>query len=630
MLIPRGALRALWEASGDPHGRIAVPVATDRLFWDGLGDSVRAVLLAEADGASREPWPQPLLSQWSAYARTGDRSRYETQNFDRNRRIRIAVLAAAIEPSDQRVLAAADGLWLKSEQATWCWPAHDDVFTRGLRVPDRERPFVDLGEGEDAALVGWSSLVLAEALDALAPGLRDRLAAEVCTRVLRPFVERRDWHWEGAEGRVHNWAPWIHSNLLVAAVACADDALREQVFALCVDGIDRYLAQLPADGAIDEGFGYWWQGAARTFDGLALLDELCGGAVRAAISSGELAGVGELVRFPQRMRLGRGWFASFSDAEARTDAGTPWHTLYRAARLCADEDAARVALEERSRPLCGLDRGVAAGLGRMLAELADIRSGVVPAVMEGGASAAAEDGVRRVASAERMAAAGTVFLASIGVGIRRSDAVTVVAKGGHNGENHNHNDLGSVAVAVDGIPLLPDLGRAEYTAQTFSERRYELWNVRSDWHSAPMPRGAVQAAGERWAAPMAAVDGGWRIDLGRAYPAAGDTVADAWTRTVTAADGVLSIVDESDALTDPATRIVVICAGVPERTADGIVVPAREGSRGLLLTHDPADVEFEVRAVEDPYLRTSWGDRVTRMLFAPVATPRWEMRGRAR
>src|SRR5690606_39837945 len=71
-----------------------------------------------------------------------------------------------------------------------------------------------------------------------------------------------------------------------------------------------------------------------------------------------------------------------------------------------------------------------------------------------------------------------------------SDLLGVVVKSGHNGENHNHNDLGSIAVAVDGVPLLPDLGRETYRSETFSDRRYELWNMRSDWHSTPLPRGA--------------------------------------------------------------------------------------------------------------------------------------------
>ncbi|GAA3939407.1 heparinase II/III family protein [Microbacterium soli] len=610
MLIQRGALRDLWSRTGDTARPPTVPRSADREFWDGLDGPARTTLLAEADRSRDEEWPGLRLSDWSAFARTGDRAAYERSLFLRDRRTRLAVLAAAIDPTESRLLEAADGLWLTCEQGAWCWPAHDDVFARGLRVPDGQHPFVDLGAGEEAALVAWSVLLIGDGLERVAPGLCERLTAQVRERVLEPFLARA-WHWEGTEDRVHNWAPWIHGNLLVAAMAFAEPDLRERVLARCVDGLDRYLAQLPADGAIDEGFGYWWQGAGRAFDALALLDPLTGGAIVASIRGGALRGVGELARFPQRMRLGPGWFASFADAEARADDGTPWHVLFRAAELCAQPETATFALAERGeRPLCGLDDGVHAGLGRMLAELSDVRSGALSgAGRQPGAVAVRED----------------VLLPSIGVGIRERSGVTVVVKSGHNDENHNHNDLGSFSVAVDGIPLLPDLGRATYRAETFSDRRYELWNMRSDWHSAPWPRGRVQLPGRRWRADAEAVDDGWRLDLTSAYPG-----GERWIRTVRLTGNGLIVRDEGDAIADPTTRIVVVCAGVPRRTGGGVLVPGRHGSRGLLLTFDDADAEFETVDVDDPYLHRSWGARVTRMLFAPASGTMWEMRGEAR
>ncbi|REJ06833.1 hypothetical protein DY023_05060 [Microbacterium bovistercoris] len=641
MLIRRGALHDVWRRHGRAHGALRVAAASDRAFWDGADAGIRAVILDESDRLRHEAWPQPLLSQWAAYARTGDRSVYEAANFTRNRRVRLAVLAAALDPTEERLAEAADGLWLKAEQSTWCWPAHDDAFARGRMVPDATHPYVDLGAGEDVALVAWAVLVLGERLDEFSPGLRDRLAAEARARVLEPFVLRRDWPWEGTEDHVHNWAPWIHSNLLPAAIAFADDELREQVFVLCVDGLDRYLAQLPADGAIDEGFAYWWQGAARAFDALAVLDDLTGGAVRRALPA-ELSGLAELTRFPERMRLGPGWFVSFSDAEARADPGVAWHALFRAARLCGLDDVAAFAAAESTAPLCGLDHGVHAGLGRMLAELADqdwaaaTASKVaqpVPWIAEPATEVAqpaawVAEPVEAPAFVDRGSSPNArepVLLGSIGLGIRESRGLTVIAKGGHNGENHNHNDLGSISVAVGGIPLLPDLGRATYTAQTFSERRWELWNVRSDWHSAPMPCGAVQLPGAEWRAPLTCVEDGWAIDLVDAYPDAGP-----WLRTVTLADGVLRVTDEGEAVADPATRIVVVCTGVPVQTAEGLLVPGREGSPDLLLAHDAAGVEIETVEVADPHLLASWGDTVSRMIFAPASGSRWQMRGEIR
>ena len=63
----------------------------------------------------------------------------------------------------------------------------------------------------------------------------------------------------------------------------------------------------------------------------------------------------------------------------------------------------------------------------------------------------------------------------------------VAAKGGHNDESHNHNDIGNYVVYYDGQPLLIDVGRGTYTRKTFSDRRYEIWYNCSDYHNTPSP-----------------------------------------------------------------------------------------------------------------------------------------------
>lgn len=612
-LIPRGALRELWTRSRRTDEPLLVPPSGDRDVWDAIDPGARAFVLAAAEESAGTAWPHPLLSQWAAYARTGDRIGYEAVVFARDRRLRLAVLAAAIDPTPDRVAEAADGLALLCEQSTWCWPAHDDAFTRGLRAPDTTRPFVDLGAGEEAALAGWAVLLLGDALEKASPGLVARLRRETNARVLRPFVRRRDWAWEGTEGHVHNWAPWIHGNLIPAAVAFRARAARAEVLDLCVDGLDRYLAQLPADGAIDEGFAYWWQGAARALDALSLLDGLTGGEVAAAVADGPLRGLAELVRFPERVQLGAEWSASFSDTEARNATGLPWHALYRAARLCGQDETAGFAARYRED---GVLRGAAAdtasGLGRLSAEVLDESWWTAPR------------GPAPLPS--------PVELASIGFGLRRrtpgdTAGLAVTVKGGHNAENHNQNDLGSISVAVDGVPLLADFGRATYTAQTFSAARYELWYVTSGWHSAPLPYGREQRAGREWQAPVRALDDGWEIDLSAAYPWP-DEAEISWLRTVRLGDGEVSVRDEGAAVGHPDTRIVVVCAGVPELRPDGVRIPGREGSADLLLSYDPAEVEVETRSVADPYLERSWGPEVSRLLFAPMpGTTSWELRG---
>ena len=74
----------------------------------------------------------------------------------------------------------------------------------------------------------------------------------------------------------------------------------------------------------------------------------------------------------------------------------------------------------------------------------------------------------------------------------------LAAKGGHNDESHNHNDVGNFIIYKDGQPVIIDAGSGTYTARTFSNQRYDLWNNNSDYHSLPSINNVVQQAGREF------------------------------------------------------------------------------------------------------------------------------------
>ena len=101
----------------------------------------------------------------------------------------------------------------------------------------------------------------------------------------------------------------------------------------------------------------------------------------------------------------------------------------------------------------------------------------------------------------------------------RHGGMYLAAKGGHNGESHNHNDVGTFLLYTDGQPRVIDLGNCVYTAKTFGPERYTLMNTRSRNHNVPLIGAMEQAAGREHAATGVTSDRhGLRFDIAAAYP----------------------------------------------------------------------------------------------------------------
>lgn len=644
-LPPRAPLASAWGTHAHPDellraldgGKARIPVrpAGDPAWHSVAGTSLTA-LQHQAARERGTPWPQPLVSHYARYFRDGNRTAYEDLVAARQQRLTRAVVMAltATDRGEAELWLdeVVDGAYLLCEQSSWCWAAHDDVFRRsGEVVPDQGQPFLDLGAGEVAAQLAWLDHVLGAGLDNRAPGLRRRLREETHRRVIRPFLERLDWHWLGLDGDVHNWNPWIHSNLIAAALFLVDDPrLRARVLARCIEGLDRFLASIPPDGAIDEGFAYWWNGAGRALEGLALLEEATAGVLGAGLPV-----IRELVAFPHRMHIGGTWFLNVADGPARAAVALPWDMLHRWAVRLGDGDAAQHA----ASMIAGAP-DAAAGLGRVLHSL----------FLGSAAPEPQRDGQGTVPLVP------FTYLPSVQIMVARETSgstrgLLLAAKGGHNGEHHNHRDVGSVVVAVDGTPLLVDAGQPTYTARTFGPDRYEIRAMQSNWHNVPAPLGMEQGTGSQFAAEVLEQPTAERPGLQLALGAAYGMQPHQWVRTSTLdrATGRITIADRWDLPAGPHgavshrtaphgaasdVDITFLAAGTvrvgPEGTADihPAGIPGADSgcaaatARGAALQWKPgsAVVLVDEWHLEDPLLSAVWGPKLTRLRFR-VPTP---------
>ncbi|HKP08833.1 MAG TPA: heparinase II/III family protein [Microbacterium sp.] len=628
-----------------PDQALPVAAADDRTVWgpDGSADPVTvAGVLARAEEDLGRPWGVPLATAAARLHDDGDREGWESLVFERQRRVARAALAAAHYAEDLELgpvwlAEVLDGVWLICEQSSWCWPAHDDALReRGSVLPTVTAPYLDLGAGEAVALLTWVDQLLGARLEARYPGIRSRIRHEARVRVFQPFTARRDWHWLGLDGDVHNWNPWIHGNVIAAALRLLDDPSeadeRARIVALAIEGIDRYVTALPADGAIDEGYAYWWNGACRALEALDIVRHATGGVLDAS----GIPALRETVAFPHRMHLGGDWYLNLADGQARPPAAQPWHALHRAARTAGDTDAAAHAASHRRADAPSATEHE--GFGRLLRGITD------PAWV--GAAQATSPYPREVwlPSTE-------VLLAREQAGTARG--LTVAVKGGHNGEHHNHNDVGSFVVASDGVPVVVDAGRPTYTLQTFGPGRYDIWTMQSGWHNVPVIGALEQSPGAEFAASdveASVDDASLSLELSGAYAGAApwrrtvrlerDTrrvvIEDAWaladTRGVSTSGAGAPFAqragemgplveraceskrrDETPRAIGP-TQVRMLLAGDVRRDAASVTVVPLDGATPVRISWPAGvDASLVVRELDDPMLSDVWGARLTRL-----------------
>lgn len=430
------------------------------------------------------PPPPPGWSLYRLYRDTGDRRRYETVYFARRGHLNAAALAALADPTPTTLDRLADALWSTCDEWTWALPAHAHLVDGTDRDMTR---CVDLFAAETGHTLAEIVALLGDHLPA--PVTR-RVRTEVHRRVLHPyFADPRPWRWETART---NWSAVCAGAAGMAALALWPDSPRlTAALGRCRSALTCYLSGLTADGGCPEGLDYWVYG----FGYFTYFAE----ALRARTGDDLLAAsprVTAAARFPAAVQLAAGRFVTFSDT---TDS-----PLLPTGLLCRLADRLDTPLPTL-RAVPGLD----ADPCHRWAHLSRNLAWTDPARLDGPPPPP-----------------GSAWLPHLAwlVDRRRVDRrlVAFAAKGGHNAEPHNHNDLGHFLLATDGEQLLVDLGAGEYSADYFGHRRYTHLHPSAQGHSVPVVDGRDQRAGRDAAATVRHVHHGpdgadLALDLSAAY-----------------------------------------------------------------------------------------------------------------
>ncbi|MDR1191602.1 MAG: heparinase II/III-family protein [Verrucomicrobiales bacterium] len=464
-------------------------------------DAIRAREAAERD----EPLPALTDDLYRDYHRTGLRLPFECVYYERRRRVaRAAVALLAAGAGDGQRAAIAQSFTAKFRaivsEESWALPAH--IKNPALAPAGRDPLEIDLFGAETANFVG-------ECLAVFGSVIPQDLRATVSARLHREFFDNyladstRFWWTQWT----NNWVAVCHQGLLGAALAVADHETVARLLEHAAKYLAAYLGSFGDDGGCEEGPAYWGYG----FGWFAILSEQL--EARAGGELTLLAGLAKtaaIAKYGPAVSWRGGRVVNFADCVPDA-AIRPAILQYLGRRLgdaaCLRQAAANYAFILSRPPDLDAQRADLFQWLRFFLLAPNAGTDPAPPTVKPDAY---------FADLQEWMVTG---------GDASGHAWELAAKGGHNGVPHNHNDLGSFILNIDGHSFVSEIGAPMYTAQTFSPRRYELLATRTLGHSLPIINGCEQAEGRQYRAVILSADGDrdtvtFAADLATAYPAA--------------------------------------------------------------------------------------------------------------
>ena len=542
----------------------------------------------------------PLLraSVYRQYVTNGNRSNYEGDYFLRRDMAVNLALAEYYERQGRFTEKLMDVVWAILEESTWIIPAHlynSPLYgdaTLGPVFGNNALHGVDLFS---AATCGAMSVVYhycKDILDEVAPIIAQKMEYEIKERGVKNFLQADFW-WGGVRGnRTNNWCPWIISNiLLTTAITVKDAYTRERVVTKAMEYLDNFTNWYKPDGGCDEGPAYWGAAGAALFDCLELIEDMTGGKI--SVYDSELVrNIGDYI---YKVNITGNRFVNFADCAPKTHPNPSMLVRY-------GRKTGSAFLESFGKKQAKYGDHFFAqshmyrSLKSLLSPTPD--SAVCPMPL------------------------GT-WLPDLEVMTARqyddSDkGMFLAAKGGNNDEMHNHNDCGNLMIYYDAEPVIIDTGVGQYTKQTFSPQRYELWFMQSGYHNLPSFGGVDQRNGAKYKATDAHCDESAHelsVELKDAYREDSGIVS--YVRRTSLTDGVVTVKESVTLDEEKLIDFHLMTATRPEIVKPGkIALP-----QGRTLTYDTtltAEVEeFDPVGMDT---KNTWGtEKLYRLHFTVKA-----------
>jgi len=577
---------------------VTYPDYKNRAGWDSLTSGLKDEIIQKGEESLNYEWKVVKATDYLEFDRSGSRSIMEIPFNSNNTALSNLVLAELAEGKGRFMDQIANGVWHSCEMTSWALSAHIQREQKEkTALPSFKENIIDLTSGDLGAFLSWTYFFLKDEMDKVQPLVSERLRKNLQERILDPYMNRSNFWWQAFNATpatmVNNWNPWCNSDVLTSFLLLENDPEKLAAAVLrTMVSVDKFINYYHSDGACEEGPSYWGHAPGKMYDFLQLLSNATGGKVT-IFNEPIIKNMGEYIA---KSYVGKGWVVNFADASAK-GGGEPG-MIFRYGKAVGSLEMQQFAAYLNGRDNKKPEYNAGRDLYRTFENLATLKE------------------LEKTKPATSKATS-TWYPETEFCYMRNASGFFFAAKGGYNAESHNHNDMGSFSLYLDETPMLIDAGVGTYTRQTFSNERYSIWTMQSNYHNLPMINGVAEAPGAQYRSKIVTFDPKkslFSLDLAGAYPQ--EASVEKWQRTYQLQPkGGLVIQDEfklKKAIKP--NQLNFLTWGKPDVSVSGIVGFEKDGVK-LKMTYDANQFgpSVEIVSLSDKRLSDVWGAQIYRL-----------------
>lgn len=443
----------------------------DRGYWESMKKDPKAKeWLEEAAAMVKKPMPPFVDSLYLHLNATNVRLPGEKMMNARYNYVFKLVLAECLENKGRYMRAIENGIIALCNQNPWSIPAHD----RSLQNYNGTDYYVDL-------VVATAGNSLAQCVymlgDKLSMETRARVQCAFREKVFRPIrrclEETKPFYWFTV---TNNWNSVCLAGVTGAALTLLTDKEERAYFVAAAEKYHEYgMKGYADDGYCSEGVGYYNYGF-RAY--ILLREEVCR-ATQGKIDFFRVPKFARIARYGKNIQMLNGVCPAYSDC--RIGLSPDWFI----ANYCDNVLGTAPYYEKYNFPTGG-------NLSLNFIEMFPRQAWKMDLT----------DEIREALRAETdplhsyYEQAGILVARPVANGACR---MAVSVKGGHNAENHNHNDVGSYAVSLGKETMAGDQGGPfSYPGDYFNRDAAEKYKIKGSYgHPVPVIDGVMQKTGKQ-------------------------------------------------------------------------------------------------------------------------------------